>query len=234
MRKTAYNDAMNRSGSRLLHASADEASRVGLYEALERTIRDRVLPGVAEVPAERRIELTRLAAFLRERLDAGQPAAVTFICTHNSRRSHLAQIWAATAAAYHGLDGVRTFSGGTEATAFDPRAVEAIGRAGFVVENPGGDNPRYQVRMGPTAEPMPCFSKVFGDEANPQEGFAAVMTCSQADRSCPFVPGAELRVGLPYVDPKEADDTPDEARVYDERSLRIAREMFSLMSRARA
>lgn len=207
--------------------------RADLFEALEATIRARVLPSVEGIPRERQLELTRVAGFLRRRLDAGEPADVTFICTHNSRRSHLAQIWSATAAAYCGLDGVRTFSGGTEATAFDLRAVEALGRAGFGVENPGGDNPRVQVRMGPTAAPMEAFSKRFSDAPNPHEGFAAVMTCSTADRSCPFVPGAALRVGIPYLDPKESDDTPDEARVYDERSLQIASEMFFLMSRVR-
>jgi len=202
-------------------------------EQLESTIHERVIPSVEEIPAERRVELTRLALFVRERLAAGEPAALTFICTHNSRRSHMAQLWAATAAAYYGLDGVRTYSGGTEATAFNPRAVESLGRAGFVFENPGGDNPHYRVRFGPTAEPMECFSKTFGDEFNPQEGFAAVMTCSQADRSCPFVPGADLRIGLPYVDPKEADDTPEESATYDARSVQIASEMFFLMSRVR-
>ncbi|HJL15871.1 MAG TPA: hypothetical protein RMH99_09455 [Sandaracinaceae bacterium LLY-WYZ-13_1] len=211
----------------------EEEARLGFFEPLERTIHERVLPAVSEIPAERQTELSRLAAFLGERLDAGEPARVTFICTHNSRRSHMAQLWAATAAAYYGLDGVQTFSGGTEATAFNPRAVAALGRAGFAFDDPGGDNPHYRVRMGPTAEPMECFSKVFGHETNPQEGFAAVMTCAQADRSCPFVPGADLRVGLPYVDPKEADGTPEEARTYDERSLQIASEMFYLMSRVR-
>lgn len=203
----------------------------GYLEALEETVRARVLPELERVPAERREELMRLAAFVRSRTDAGERAQLTFICTHNSRRSHLAQVWSQTAAAWYGVEGVETYSGGTEATAFDPRAVAALERAGFAVERPGGENPRYAVRFGPAAPEMFCFSKVYSDPPNPLEGFAAVMTCTAADEACPIVHGAALRVSLPYVDPKEADDTPEEARRYDERSLQIAAEMFYLMSR---
>jgi len=203
----------------------------GYLEALEETVRARVLPELERVPAERREELTRLAAFVRSRTDAGERAQLTFICTHNSRRSHLAQVWSQTAAAWYGVEGVETYSGGTEATAFDPRAVAALERAGFAVGRPGGDNPRYAVRFGPAAPEMFCFSKVYSDPPNPLEGFAAVMTCTAADEACPIVHGAALRVSLPYLDPKQADDTPEEARRYDERSLQIAAEMFYLMSR---
>jgi hypothetical protein len=34
------------------------------------------------------------------------------------------------------------------------------------------------------------------------------MVCSEADKSCPSVDGAELRVGMPYDDPKYFDGTP--------------------------
>lgn len=258
MRKTGYAFAMERFGAALVATwlaagcgattsppaqearvfDVDEGTtqvgRAAMFVSLARTIDEQVLPGVDGIDEDRRGRLEELATFVRGRLDAGRPAELTFICTHNSRRSHLAQLWAATAAAYYGLDGVRTYSGGTEATAFNPRAVAAVERAGFAVESSGGDNPRYQVRIGPEAEPMQCFSKVYDDAFNPQEGFAAVMTCTAADAACPFVPGADLRVGLPYVDPKESDDTPAEAQTYDERSVQIAREMFFLMSRVRS
>jgi len=218
----------------VVEADVVEGARVGFYEALDTYIATRVLPAMEDIPAERQIALARLAAHLQTRTRSNEPARVTFICTHNSRRSHMAQLWAATAAAYYGHEEVETFSGGTEATAFAPRAVEALGRAGFVFVDPAGAHPRYQVTYGPTAEPMVAFSKVYSDPPNPTEGFVAVMTCSQADRSCPLVEGASLRVSLPYVDPKEADDTPEEAARYDERTLQIASEMFYLMSRVEA
>lgn len=189
-----------------------------------------VSPELDAIAGEREATLRQLAQFVRERRSAGEPARMLFICTHNSRRSHLGQLWAAAAAAHYGVEGVETFSGGTEVTAFNPRAVAAMRRAGFAIEAPAspGDNPRYRVRHARDRPETVAFSKLWRDEANPSEGFAAVMTCSQADVSCPFVEGAALRISLPYEDPKAADDTPDEAAHYDERNRQIAAEMLYL------
>jgi len=182
---------------------------------------------------ERKQELARIAAYVRRQIEAAQPARLTFICTHNSRRSHFAQIWAATAAEQYGVKGVETFSGGTEATAFNPRAVDALRRAGFDIPQPTGrNNPRYQVRFHPSAQPMECFSKVYDAEPNPAADYCAVMTCSQADQNCPIVQGASLRIALPFDDPKAFDDTAEETAKYDERCRQIAREMLFVFSKA--
>ncbi len=45
------------------------------------------------IPHERREQLKSVADYVRKKLDGGQTAKLTFICTHNSRRSHLSQIW---------------------------------------------------------------------------------------------------------------------------------------------
>lgn len=206
-------------------------SRTALHPELAAHIRAEVLPAIREIPDERRRALESLAAYVGEHRQGGEATALTFICTHNSRRSHLGQLWAATAAAFYGVDDVATFSGGTEATAFNPRAVAALRRAGFAIGEPeAAENPHYQVTFGPEQTPMEAFSKTYDDPFNPQAGFGAVMTCSLADRSCPVVMGADYRVSIPYEDPKEADDTPAEASRYDERSRQIASEMFYLFS----
>lgn len=190
--------------------------------------------GMAAIPQERKEKLNKIAQFVQTKKEAGEPANLIFICTHNSRRSHLSQIWSATAAAHYGIDeGINTYSGGTEATAFNPRAVAAIERAGFKVQNPGGENPRYLVTYADNGQAMECFSKTYDDPANAAENFAAVMTCSDADKNCPFIPGASLRVAIPYVDPKESDGTEQEAATYDERCRQIATEMFYLMSQVK-
>lgn len=126
------------------------------------------------------------------------------------------------------------YSGGTEASAFNPRAVEAIRRAGFVVANPGGENPHYRVRYSEHAPSIECFSKTYDDPFNPQRDFVAVMTCSQADRACPVVHGAALRVLIAYDDPKASDDGPEETSTYDARCRQIGAEMLYLFSRVRA
>lgn len=192
-----------------------------------------ILSGGQQIGEARQEALLKISRYVEARLERGEPANLTFICTHNSRRSHFGQIWAAAAAAWYGIDGVQTFSGGTEATAFNPRAVAATERAGFRVGKPGGDNPHYQVSFKEGGPALECFSKKYDDPFNPQRNFAAVMTCSEADENCPFIPGASLRVSLPYVDPKEADGTPQEAARYDERCRQIAGEMFFVFSNAR-
>lgn len=184
---------------------------------------------ISQIPDERKNILNQITAYIQEKEDKGKPAKLTFICTHNSRRSTMGQVWAAALAYYYGLKHVQTYSGGTETTAFNPRAVAAIERAGFTVKNNEGDNPHYQVHYSDNADPLECFSKTYDDPFNPQNEFAAVMTCSDADQNCPFIPGAEKRISLPYRDPKEADGTGREAETYDERCRQIATEMAWVM-----
>jgi arsenate reductase len=180
-----------------------------------------------QIPAERKALLHKLADYLVQQQNS--PARLNFICTHNSRRSHIAQVWAAAGAAYFGLPAVETYSGGTEATAFNPRAVKALQRAGFQIDSPGGENPHYQVTFAKASEPLICYSKTFDDPANPKAGFAAIMTCSDADENCPFIPGADFRLPLTYDDPKAADGTPEETARYDERVRQIGREILYAM-----
>lgn len=188
---------------------------------------------IQSIPEERKKQLDKLANYIVEHKKQEKSVNLTFICTHNSRRSHMGQIWAATAANYYGVEDVYTFSGGTEATAFNPRAVDALKRAGFKIEKGEGSNPTYAVQFSDSVEAMECFSKKYDDAFNPQDNFAAVMTCSDADENCPFIPGAELRLPITYDDPKEADGTDYEAQRYDERSLQIASEMFYTMLRVK-
>lgn len=187
-----------------------------------------------QISESRKAELELLADYISQRLSADQTVALTFICTHNSRRSHLAQLWAAAAAIRYGIDGVETFSGGTEVTAFNPRAVAALRRCGMEISavDPQADNPRYRVRLTVADQPsVECFSKRFDESPNPTTGFCAVMTCSHADATCPTVHGSELRLAIAYEDPKVGDGTPQEADLYDIRSKQIAREMMYALSR---
>lgn len=184
------------------------------------------------IPSERRDQLKSVAEYVRKKIDVGQTAKLIFICTHNSRRSHLSQIWARVAAEYYRLTGIETYSGGTEGTAFNPRAVSAIERAGLRVETDDAkaSNPRYKVFCSDEIPPQICFSKVFDAAPNPTEDYCAVMTCSQADEACPIVIGCDLRAPIRYEDPKVADDTPMESERYDERSRQICTEMLYMMS----
>ena len=192
------------------------------------------LPELDQIPPERQKTLLQLTRFVDESHRANQPARLTFICTHNSRRSHMAQLWAQVAALHFEAPHVQTFSGGTEATAFNPRAVAAMRRAGFRIETPTeGDNPVYRVSWADPMKPVECFSKVHDQAPNPQQEYCAVMTCSHADTSCPVVVGAAVRVAIPYDDPKDFDGSDQEESQYDARCRQIAREMLFVFSRVK-
>lgn len=184
-----------------------------------------------QISEGRRTALNILVEFVTRRTADDRPARLVFICTHNSRRSHMAQLWARVAASVFAVPGVETFSGGAEATAFNPHAVAALRRAGFRIEPfTDGKNPTYEVSFEPGMEPQQAFSKLYSDPPNPVDGFAAVMTCSAADSACPIVTGADERIALLYDDPKDFDGTAREAAAYDERCAQIAREMLWVFS----
>lgn len=182
-----------------------------------------------------RIELlNNLTDYLIEKIQRNENVNLIFICTHNSRRSHLAHIWAHTAILHYNLQNIQTFSGGTEESAFNIRAVSALIRAGFQIENLDTSkfaNQHYLIRFDDEKNNLSMFSKVYDHKANPKENFAAVMVCSHADENCPFIPGAEKRFSIPYDDPKDFDDTELEAEKYNERCLEIAKEMFYVFER---
>ena len=183
---------------------------------------------------ERKAVLNEIARTIATRLADGNDADVTFICTQNSRRSHMSQIWAQTAARYYGLDRVHAYSGGTQKTACNHRTITAMRRVGFAIEDATtGDNPVYLVRYADDRPPIGAYSKLYNSDENPKDGFIALMTCSSADKTCPVVDGAVARYAIHYTDPKVCDDTPTEATAYNERCREIAREMFYIMSQAR-
>ena len=182
------------------------------------------------IPRERKQLLELVSNFITQELKDKGIARVIFICTHNSRRSHMAQIWAQVAASYYGLESIETFSGGTTATAFFPRAVEAIKRAGLEISPEKQEsNPVYRVKYSADKPEIEVFSKKFDSNFNPDEDFCAILTCSDADAKCPFIPGASKRVPIIYEDPKAYDRTEKEEQAYTERSQQIAGEMFYMM-----
>ena len=179
------------------------------------------------VAEERKAELSRLADLLTERLRRDERADLVFICTHNSRRSHFGQVWAQTLADDHGLKGLRTYSGGTEATACHPHTVRTLREAGFLIE---AQDDSSNLRYSEDHAGMDLWSKVYTDPANPQRDFLAVVTCDSANEACPMVIGAAERLAIMYEDPKVADGTPEEAATYAARCRQIAAEMNWVMA----
>lgn len=200
-----------------------------LFQEIESTI---AAFDVDTISSERKEVLDRLVQFIQLKVNEKKQIRMNFICTHNSRRSHLSQVWAQTMAHHFHIKNVFCYSGGTESTALFPMVAETLMNVGFKVKKLSeNSNPVYSIKYAENEHPIIGFSKKFDDDFNPKEGFAAIMTCSQADEGCPFVSGAEKRIALTFEDPKLFDNTPQQAQKYQERSLQIANELFYVFSK---
>ncbi|MVZ66588.1 protein-tyrosine-phosphatase [Sphingobacterium sp. DK4209] len=189
------------------------------------------LSKIQTISLERQKLLEPLICYVQDKVMMNKPVNLNFICTHNSRRSHLSQIWAQAASAYFQTPNVNCYSGGTEETALYPKVAETLATQGFhifkIAEN---SNPIYAVKYDDNEAPVIAFSKKYDNPFNPVSHFAAILTCSQADNGCPFIAGAEKRIPITYEDPKVADGTAAQSNIYEERSLQIAEEMYYVFS----
>lgn len=199
-----------------------------MFEKLSATIES--IKG-SSVPNERKEALQPLTEYIQNKVDTNQEIRLNFICTHNSRRSHLAQIWAQTMAFYFQIKNVYCYSGGTEATAMFPKVAETLSNQGFQIQQLSQEqNPVYAVKFDDNEHPIVGFSKAYFDDFNPKSNFGAIMTCNNADDGCPMVLGAEARFPIKYDDPKAFDGTELMNEKYTERSLQIASEMYYVFS----
>ncbi len=180
---------------------------------------------------ERKAILQSLINFIQSKVSNNQEIRINFICTHNSRRSHLSQVWAQTMANYFNIKNVFCYSGGTEATALFPMAAETLKNSGFQIKTiSDGNNPVYSIKYTANEHPIIGFSKKLDDDFNPKSKFVSIMTCDSANEACPFVPGAEKRIPITFEDPKAFDNTPQQVEKYQERSNQIATEMLYVFS----
>ena len=150
-----------------------------------------------------------------------------FICTHNSRRSIVAEVWASVLADHYQLP-VKAYSGGTEVTAVHQNTLDCLGNIGFrIVKQNNRQNPKVQIKYGADQQ-LITFSKLFDDEVNPQQNFSAIMLCDNAAENCPFIPNALQRVNLTFPDPKQFDDTEMVSEKYNDGCMQIGSELHFL------
>ncbi len=184
-----------------------------------------------EILEARRLVLQPLIDFIQTKVNTNETINLNFICTHNSRRSHLSQVWAQTLSNYFNIKNVFCYSGGTEATALFPVAAQTLEETGFKINKLSNEaNPVYAIKYDKNSHPIIGFSKTYDAEFNPASEFAAILTCSSADKGCPFISGAEKRIPITYEDPKAFDNTSEQLEKYKERSLQIATEMKYVFS----
>jgi len=201
-----------------------------LFKEIENVIQSLDIKSISE---DRKTTLQPLLDYIQFNIQRQEDVLLNFICTHNSRRSHLSQVWAQVMAAHFGIPKVYAYSGGTEATAMFPKVGETLKEQGFeITPLSEGKNPVYAIKYAENAPPIIAFSKTYDHTFNPTSSFAAIMTCSQADAGCPFIAGAEKRIPITYDDPKAFDGTAQQAEKYKERSLQIATELLYIFSKA--
>lgn len=200
-----------------------------MYSNLSKTLE---IASKIAVSDERKEILQPLIDYIQNKVTTNQEIRLNFICTHNSRRSHLSQIWAQTMAFQFQIDKVFCYSGGTEATAMFPKVAETLINQGFQTQKlSDAKNPVYAVKYDENQAPIICFSKTYGDDFNPKTSFGAIMTCNNADEGCPMIFGAEARFAIKYNDPKVFDGTELMDAKYAERSIEIASEMYYVFSK---
>lgn len=183
------------------------------------------------ISQDRKELLKTLTSYIQNKVNNSEIVNLNFICTHNSRRSHLSQVWAQALAYYFKIPNVFCYSGGTEATAMFSMAAETLVSQGFHIKPIStGNNPIQAIKYAANISPIIGFSKTFDDNFNPVNNFAAIMTCNSADEACPLVAGYDKRIALTFEDPKAFDNTPQQAAKYKERSLQIATELYYALS----
>lgn len=176
--------------------------------------------------------LQPLIDYIQNEVNLKNDILLNLICTHNSRRSHLAQIWLQTAATYYNIKNVYCYSGGTQATELFWAVATTLQNQGFLINQLSTEkNSVYAIKFAANEPAVIGFSKKYDAAFNPSNNFAAIMTCTDADLGCPIVAGAKTRIAIPFNDPKIADNTPQQAAKYAERSVQIATEMFYVLSK---
>lgn len=169
-----------------------------------------------------------IADWIVEEYQQEKRVSLNFICTHNSRRSQFAQTWCRVVQDYLEIDVADSYSGGTEVTACNERTIAALRRAGLLIERKGANNPFYNIKAHDLDVHLKLWSKLYDNEANPKDHFAAIMTCDHADENCPLIPGAAIRIPLTYTDPKFSDDSEEECKEYDITCKIIATDMMRI------
>ena len=185
-----------------------------------------------KVSNKRSILLNKIVNYINKKRYENKISKLNFICTHNSRRSQFCQFWATFFSNYYNIR-CEAYSGGTVETEVYKSVVNNIRDYGFNISFKECNNPIYSIKFK-NLNLGNYFSKFYHDFENPKNEFAAIMTCSDAEKNCPFVEGSEVKFSLPYEDPKKYDTSKTEKNNYKNTSEKIASEMNYLFYKLNA
>ena len=142
---------------------------------------------------------------------------IVFMCTHNSRRSQLSEVWANILSNRLNLK-LSFFSAGTEKTKVYKEVIETLCRVGVDINKEG--------KLNLTSNTINIYSKTL-DEIK-EDKFIGIMNCSDAEKHCPLDPRSKKNIKLFYDDPKKYDRTTKESDEYDRTCRLIASELNAI------
>lgn len=183
------------------------------------------------ITEKRKEKLNMISEYIYKKLKQQEPVALNFICTHNSRRSFLTNVWANVLAYHFKLPLIESYSAGTEATEIFSSCLEVLEENGFQISRKSKTpvNPTYEIKFSEAAKKITDYSKSLAQQQLNQE-FIAILTCDEANQACPMVPRAEIRFALPYQDPKAFDKLPNQKEAYRATNTQIATELLYLFN----
>jgi arsenate reductase len=204
-------------------------TKVSLFNNLRNTCKQLSLENEIKISDEKKEILKEIANYIIESRKIRPSVRVMFVCTHNSRRSQIAQASIRAAAAFKGIGGIFSYSAGTEVTEVNPYTAEALKNIGFEVRKYDAlENPKYAIAYSAEVPASIHYSKLINDISNPQYGFLAVMVCGSADMQCPTVTGSDKRILLAYDD-IIAKSPEDSAEKHTQMAKQILTDMLFIM-----
>lgn len=181
----------------------------------------KILPDVSQIKESRLKILDHIARQLVNVIQQDDEANVVFVCTHNSRRSQIAQVCLQLFLQELNIKNIGVFSCGTEKTHIPPQIFALFKRQGLEVRESKNDSIEV-------FNQIVLFSKTYEDDSLPKRSIA-IMVCDSASETCPFVPSFNQRISLEFRDPKQADGSPEEEKSYNKAWIKIATEMAYLV-----
>ncbi len=150
---------------------------------------------------KRKKRLDNIASVINENLN--KTRSIVFLCTHNSRRSQICEVWGKVFAEIYRKK-ININSAGAFKTVVHSQVYESIVKCGLVVDNKKEiffDKKKFKLN-----------SKTI--DSLTMKNFIAVMTCSNAEKSCPNDPRSIRNIKMFFNDPRIYDETDKMSREY--------------------
>tara|TARA_Y100001949_G_C15986510_1_gene330879 strand:+ start:2001 stop:2567 length:567 start_codon:yes stop_codon:yes gene_type:complete len=161
---------------------------------------------------KRKKRLDNIASVINENLN--KTRSIVFLCTHNSRRSQICEVWGKVFAEIYRKK-ININSAGAFKTVVHSQVYESIVKCGLVVDNKKEiffDKKKFKLN-----------SKTI--DSLTMKNFIAVMTCSNAEKSCPNDPRSIRNIKMFFNDPRIYDETDKMSREYLNTTIYIAEEL---------